>query len=603
MVASEFLDTLPLNPGVYIMKNKEGKIIYVGKAKILRNRVRQYFKKNSNHTAKVLAMVSNVDSIEYILTNSEIEALNLECSLIKKHRPKYNILLKDDKGYPYIKITNEDFPRVLLARRKEDDDAKYFGPYVNQTSVRYVINTLRKIFKIRECNKQIKPPYNDKPCLNYHIGRCSAPCAGYISKDDYHKSVLDAMSVLNSKTDILIKELTEKMYDASDKMLYETAATYRDKIVGIKKMTESQIAVLTDSKDEDIVCVHKENGYVCTELMFVRNGRLIDKKSMFMNNASDEDNREIISAFLMQYYTNFLPPQTILVSDEPYEKDEIEKVLSEKINKSVHINVPQRGEKYGFIIMARKNASDAIRLKEMQKGTKNNIAALEELKEYIKLDFIPNRIEAYDISNTAGENTVSSMVVFVNGLPSKKDYRKFKIKTAIKSDDYGAMRETVQRRMLRALEKKDEKFAHMPDLIFVDGGKGQINSARQVLDEIGINIPVFGIVKDDKHRTRDIMSESKEYNIPIATKTFKLITDIQDEMHRVAINYHRHLRAEKNVESELMKLPGIGKAKYKNLMEHFKTIGNIKNASREELIKVKGITPQIAENIQLFYKK
>lgn len=603
MVSAEFLKTLPENPGVYIMKNKNDKIIYVGKAKILRNRVRQYFQNNSNHTAKVRAMVSNIDHIEYIVTNSETEALNLECSLIKKHRPKYNILLKDDKGYPYIKITNEQFPQIMLSRTNEKDGSEYFGPYISSYSVKYVINILRKVFKIRECKKTISLSGTDKPCLNYHIGRCTAPCAGKTTAEEYNKNVSNAIDVLNGKTSSIIKELSDKMYEASEKMDFETAASYRDRIKGINKMMESQLAVSTDFVNEDIICLHKESGYVCIQLMFVRDGKLIDKKSMFMNNAADDEDGEIMTAFLTQYYSQFTSPDVIYTSVEPENREEVEKMLSDIKKRSVHIKIPQRGDKYKFILMARKNASEAIRLKEMQNGKHENTEALRQLKEYLSLDELPQRIEAYDISNTAGEQTVASMVVFRNGLSSKADYRKFKIKTSVKSDDYGAMKEVIKRRFLRVIEKKDEKFSNLPDLIFVDGGKGQVNAAQEILRELGIYFPVYGIIKDDKHRTRDIVSSEKEYNIPVATKCFKLMTDIQDEMHRVAITYHRHLRAEKNTESELMKIPGIGKAKYKNLMQHFKTIGAIKSADVEELMKVKGINKDIAESIEIFFKK
>ncbi len=603
MVSSEFLNSIPLNPGVYIMKNKNDKIIYIGKAKVLRNRVKQYFQKNGTHTAKVLAMVSNIDHIEYILTNSEIEALNLECSLIKKHRPKYNILLKDDKGYPYIKITNEEFPRILLARKYENDGAKYFGPYISAYMVKQVIALLRKIFMIRECGGCISPKADAKPCLNFHIKRCTAPCTGNISREEYAQNIKDAASVLSGNVDFLIEELEKKMNSAAENLQFEAAAEYRDKISGIKRMSERQLTVSADNTDEDIVYLHKENDYVCVQMMFVRGGRLVDKKAFFMNNGAAEENSDILYAFLMQHYSTFASPKKISVSHEPADKEEIEKYLSDKRGSKVALHIPKIGDKVRFMEMAEKNAAEAVRLKEMANGKHDNTEALLQLKEYTELDKLPSRIEAYDISNTSGEETTGSMVVFINGLACNSQYRKFKIKAASKKDDYAAMQEMIRRRFERVLKKNDEKFASLPDLILADGGKGHVNAVEEVLKEIGINIPVMGIVKDNHHKTRDIVSAEKEFNIPIGTKCFKLAADIQDEMHRVAITYHRYLREKKNLESEIMTIPGIGRERYKKLMSHFKTINALKGANADEIAQVKGISRDIAENIVKFFKK
>ena len=604
MVTNEFLASLPTNPGVYIMKNKDDKIIYIGKAKNLKNRVKQYFVHNSGHSPKVLAMVSNIDHLEYIITNSEVEALNLECSLIKKHTPKYNILLKDDKGYPFIKITTqEDYPQILLARKMEDDGAKYFGPYISSFAVKQIIDMLRKVFQIRECRGKILPNPNAKPCLNYHIKRCGAPCIGAVSRQEYQQSIQNAISVLGGKTDGLVKELESKMQEAADQLNFEAAADYRDKINNMNRMLEKQMVVSTSLLDEDIVCLFKESDMTCIQMLYVRNGKLLDKKAFFMNNAKQESDGDILAAFLMQYYSRFMIPQKIFLSCPIADEEVIEEYLSQRKGRKVSLVVPQRGDKVRYIEMARKNASEAIRLKITGYENKGaNLEALEQLKKYASLPKLPVRIEAYDISNTAGEETTGSMVVFQSGVPAKQQYRKFKIKSAAKKDDYDAMKEMVQRRLRHEMEKKDGKFAKLPDLILVDGGKGHVHAVTEVVKEFGVDIPVCGIVKDRKHRTRDIVSAEEEFHIPIGTKCFKLATQIQDEMHRVAITYHRHLRSKKNIESELMKIHGIGKAKYKLLLDRFKTINGIKRASVEELMEVKGITEEIANNIKIFYQ-
>ena len=601
MVTKEFLKSLPVNPGVYIMKNKDDKVIYVGKAKVLRNRVNQYFVNLASHTPKVKAMVSNVDHIEYIVTNSETEALNLECSLIKKYRPKYNILLKDDKAYPYIKITNEDFPRILLAHRTEKDGAKYFGPFISLYAVNNMIDSLQKMLMLRECKGVIKPDINSKPCLNYHINKCNAPCCGKITNEEYAKKITEASSILSGNTGDIIKELESQMNTYAQNMDFENAAICRDKIKGIKKMSEKQVVVSVSNTDEDVVCLWKDDGNVCVQMLYVRDGSLIDKKAFFLNADINDEPGEILYAFLLQYYSKFSVPKNVIISHEPSEKAEIEEFLTGKRTNKVTISVPERGNKYSYILMARKNAQEAVRLREQRYSRKENTEALNQLKEYLSLDSLPERIEAYDISNTAGSETVASMVVFINGVSDKKEYRKFKIKGNIKSDDYAAMQEVLERRFKRAGEK-DTRFSKMPDLILADGGKGQVGAVKEVLSKMGINVPVYGIVKDDKHHTRDITDESKEYNIPKGTKCFRLCVTIQDEMHRMAITYHRTLRAKKNVESELMKIPGIGKAKYKALMTEFKTINAIADATEEQLVRVKGINESLAKNISVFLK-
>lgn len=593
MVTDEFLKALPESPGVYIMKSVDDTVIYVGKAKILKNRVTQYFRKNSSHTPKVLAMVSNIDHLEYIVTNTEAEALNLECSLIKKYRPKYNILLKDDKGYPYIEITNETFPRLVLARRRENKNSEYFGPFISSMQAKQVITLLCKIFKIRECKGDLKNIKN--PCLNHHINRCDAPCVGKITKEEYQEKIKEVSRVLSGNAESLIADLTKKMNNAAENFNFEEAAVLRDKIAGINKMNESQLTVSTDDKDKDVLCLTKENNDVCIGLLHFKKGKLIDKKAFFMNNTIFDSDESIIEAFLMQHYSEYAPPKNIFVSVLPENLEDVSGLLTEIRGSKVLITKPVRGDNVKLVGMAMKNANEAIANKKLLHKSKDNNEALEQFKHYLNLEKIPERIEAFDISNTSGSEIVASMVVFENGLPVKRQYRKFKIKTLSGQDDYGAMKEVLSRRFTH--DKKDESFDKNPDIVFVDGGKGQVSAAKSALFQIGVTVPVLGIIKDDKHKTRDIVSENKEFNIPMGTKCFKLATEIQDEMHRVAITYHRLLRKKKNMESELMKIPGIGKNRYIALMSKFKTLENIKNATPEELSEIKGISVAEAEKI------
>ncbi len=596
MVTNRFLNELPEQPGIYIMKNKSDKVIYVGKAKVLKNRVKQYFVNSSSHTPKVNAMVSNVDHIEYIVTNSEAEALNLECSFIKKYKPKYNILLKDDKTYPYLKITNEEFPRVLIARRKEKDGAKYFGPYVSMLAVKTLLDNLKKILKIRECSHS---NFNNvkKECLNFHINRCIAPCVNNCKKE-YDENINQAIMILSGDFKTLIEHLNVEMEKAASTLKFEIAAEYRDRINAIKKIQQKQLVVSDDNVNEDYVALVRENGYVCIQQLIVREGKLIDKHSFFMQNCEQETDEDVMQAFLIQYYIESNIPKSIFTS--VCVSEEVSIKLSEIKSRKVVIKTPQKGDKANFIRMAELNAIETIKMKEVNIKNKTNTQAIEQLKEVLGLDVLPERIEAYDISNTNGMETVASMVVFINGLPCKSEYRKFKVKYAGKSDDYGAMREVLYRRFERML-KDDGKFNKKPDLIFVDGGKGQINSANEVLSSLQLNIPVFGIVKDDKHKTRDIISYNNEYSIPLGSKCFMLAVKIQDEMHRVAITYHKTLRDNKNIRSSLLNIPGVGKNTCKVLLKEFKTIDRIKRASIEELSGVKGINKPTAQNIYNYF--
>ena len=597
MVTNEFLNQLPMVPGIYIMKNKNDKVIYVGKAKVLKNRVKQYFINSSSHTPKVSAMVSNVDHIEYIVTNSEAEALNLECSFIKKYRPKYNILLKDDKTYPYIKITDEEYPRLLMVRRKENDNGKYFGPYVNILAVKTLIDNLKKLFQLRDCNT-LDLRSKNKVCLNYHIGRCMGPCTNDC-KDKYKENIKQATQVLNGDFKLLINKLYDEMNKASDMLNFETAAEYRDRINAVKKIEQKQIVVTADTVDEDYIAVCRDNDYVCVQQLMVRNGKLIDKHSFFMQNCKDEPDFEILTAFITQYYTDTDIPKFIYTSADV--DAEVAERLSELKNKKVTVKMPKIGDKANFIRMAELNGLEAIKVKELELKKTSNTEAVIQLQQLLELNVLPVRIEAYDISNTNGMETVASMVVFTDGLSDKKEYRKFKIKHSGKSDDYGSMREVFYRRFQRLLQN-DEKFSKKPDLIFVDGGKGQISSAKEILKEMNIDVPVYGIVKDDKHRTRDIISSDKEYNVPLGSKCFKLAVNIQDEMHRVAITYHKTLRDNKNLRSSLLNIPGVGKTVCKILLKEFKTVERIKNATFDELNNIKGINKTTAQNICDYFK-
>lgn len=579
------------------MKNKNDKVIYVGKAKVLKNRVKQYFVKSSNHTPKVCAMVDNVDHIEYIITNSEVEALNLECSFIKKYRPKYNILLKDDKTYPYIKITDEEFPRILMVRRRESDNSRYFGPFISTLAVKTLIDNLKKIFQLRDCEGDLKT--KKKECLNFHIGRCLAPCVNNC-KEIYNENLKLVTQVLNGDFKVLTEKLKEEMNKASSALNFESAAEYRDRINAIKKIEEKQIVVTTDTVDEDYLALCRDNGYVCVQKFVVRNGKLIDKHAYFMQNCSEESDSDVLSAFVNLHYTDTDIPKYIYTSVEP--DDETIERLSELKNKKVSVKMPKIGDKANFIRLAELNGKETIKLKELEYKKSSNKDAVLQLQDLLGLSDKPVRIEAYDISNTNGMQTVASMVVFTDGLSDKKEYRKFKIKYAGKADDYASMREVFYRRFQRYINN-DEMFDKKPDLIFVDGGKGQISSASQILSELNLSIPVYGIVKDDKHRTRDIISSEHNFNIPIGTKVFKLAVNIQDEMHRVAISYHKALRDKKNIRSSLLDIPGVGNTVCKILLKEFKTVERIKKASVEELVMIKGVNKPTAQSIYNHFNK
>jgi len=612
----EQLKALPDKPGVYIMKNEKGQIIYIGKAVSLKNRVRQYFQNSRNHSLKVRAMVDNIEEFEYIITDSELEALILECNLIKKHKPKYNILLKDDKHYPYIKVTmNEDYPRVIMTRKIEKDKAKYFGPYSGAHAVRETIEIIKKLFPIRTCKKALGKDVKDRPCLNYHIGRCLAPCQGDVNKEDYRSMMKDICLFLSGKQDELIEELEIKMNDAAEKMEFEKAADLRDKISAIRQIQEKQKVISSALEDEDVIAFAQSEDKTCIQVFFIRGGKLIGREHFMLTEMDDVTTREILTQFVKQFYsgTVFIPRE-ILLQEEIDEINIIESWLTGKRGSKVYIKIPQKGEKKELLDMAARNAyvtlqnfsEKLIREKQMSQG------AIEELSDILELETIPTRIEAFDISNIQGTDPVGSMVVFIDGKQRNSEYRRFKIKTVTGPDDYGSMSEIIERRFKHGLEEisrikeqglSDElnKFSYFPDLVLIDGGEGQVNAALNVLKKLNIDIPVCGMVKDDRHRTRGLVYNGKEVSIPHNSEAFKLITRIQDEAHRFAISYHRSLRGKELTTSVLDEVKGIGDVRKKSLMKHFGSIEKIKSATVEELQKAPGMNIKSAEAVYEFF--
>lgn len=614
----EALKNLPDKPGVYLMKDENQHIIYVGKAKILKNRVRQYFHKSSNHTNKIKRMVSLIRSFEYIVTDSELEALILECNLIKKHWPKYNTMLKDDKSYPYIKVTvSEDFPRIMLVRDVKKDKAKYFGPYASAYSAKETIDLVRKMYKIRTCHRVLPRDIGkERPCLNYHIKQCDAPCMGYISKEDYKVKIEEISDFLGGNYVPVIKELEAKMLEASENLDFEKAAEYRDYVRAVKTIMERQKIVKATNEDQDIIAFAANENEALIQVYFVRNGKLIGREHFRMEHIEEQSNQEIMTAFVKQFYsgTPFIPKELIL-QNHLTEAKIIENWLSDKRGQKVYIKVPQKGEKNKLVELASKNAN--ITLKQfgdsLKKEQKRTTGAMKELVEAIGLDKEAKRVEAYDISTHQGVATVGSMVVFEDGKPKKSDYRKFKIKYGIGPDDYASMNEVLTRRFNHALEEQKElilkgfsdnegKFSRLPDLILMDGGKGQVNIALQVLTEVGLDIPVCGMVKNDKHQTRGLFYNNVEIPLSTRTEAFKLVARIQDEAHRFAIDYHRKTHKKEAITSVLDDIAGIGPTRRKNLMKAFGSVEAIKEASIKELLEVTGMNQKVSEVVFSFFK-
>lgn len=608
----EKLKKLPDEPGVYIMKDKKEDIIYVGKSISLRKRVRQYFQSGKNNPPKVNAMVKNIHDFEYIIVNNEVEALILEANLIKQYKPRYNILLKDDKQYPYIKVTlNEKYPRVLKTREIKKDGALYFGPYPNSYAVNNAIEIIRQLYPLRTCNRNLEKDIGkSRPCLNYYIGRCLGPCQGNVNEEEYMKMVDEVILFLNGKEDKLINIIEEKMLEASKNLDFESAAKYRDQINSLNLLHEKQkVTSTTNLVDQDIIGMARGIEEVCIQIFFIREGKIIGREHFIIEDTFEEEKSEILSSFIKQFYIGAAyVPKEIIIEEEILDLEVLSNWLSSKRESKVNITIPKRGEKAKQLDMVKKNALDMLNQhgdRFLKKARENN-KALEELRDVLGLDDLPLRIEAFDISNISGVQSVGSMVVFEKGDAKKSDYRRFRIRTRSTPDDYGSMEEILNRRFVRGLEEKKllkenqievKGFSNFPDLIMIDGGKGQVNVALRVLHDLKIDIPVCGLVKDDFHRTRGIIYDNKEINLEEDTLGFRLIYRIQEEAHRFAISYHRSLRTKKMFRSELDDIKGIGEKRKNELLKHFQSIEKIKKASIEELSEVKGMNKTVAENL------
>ena len=615
----EELKKLPASPGVYLMHNNRDEIIYVGKAISLKNRVRQYFQSSRNKTAKIEQMVSHIAWFEYILTDSELEALVLECNLIKEHRPRYNTMLKDDKTYPYIKATvGEEFPRLLFSRdMKKDGKSRYFGPYTSAGAVKDTLDLIHKLYRIRTCNRNLpRDTGKERPCLNYHIKQCDAPCQGYISREDYLKSFGQALDFLNGRYAPLIKSLEEKMNQASEDMEFERAIEYRELLNSVKQVAQKQKITSSGREDRDIIAMARDEQDAVVQVFFIREGKLIGRDHFHLQAATAENDGEILDSFIKQFYagTPFIPRELWL--QVPVMAEEvISRWLTERRGQKVKIVVPKKGEKERLVELAARNAAlvlsqDKERIKKEELRT---IGAMNQVGGLIGLDGV-RRIEAFDISNTSGVESVGSMVVYEDGRPKRSDYRKFKIRTVKGPDDYASMREVLTRRFSHGLREVQEhresgedlsagSFTRFPDLIMMDGGRGQVNIALEVLNSLGLSIPVCGMVKDDFHRTRGLYYNNVEVPIDRHSEGFRLITRIQDEAHRFAIEYHRSLRGKGQVKSVLDDIPGIGPARRKALMREFKDIEAIRAAEVEDLAKVPQMNERAARQVYEFFRK
>lgn len=606
------LKILPEKPGVYLMKNSLGEIIYVGKAKILKNRVRQYFRNSKNHSEKVRAMVKNIAEFEYIVTDSEMEALILECNLIKKYSPKYNISLKDDKFYPFIKITtNEDFPRVFVTRNFARDGNKYFGPYTNGAAVYETINLIRKVFPIRTCKKVIvEGGEPTRTCLNFHIGKCNGPCGGYVSKEDYSKIINSVIDILNGKDKEITKELKRKMEEASMNLEFEKAASYRDKILAIEALVQKQKMFKVTDEDEDFINIYSDEKDSCIQIFFLRGGKITGREHFMIENTALENSSDVISQFIVNFYSGATKIGKTIYVPEVSDKEVLEEFLSVKRESKVILKVPQKGDKKSMLDMVRENAKitlEQFKEKIVMEKEINNIA-LNELRNVLSLDELPHRIEAYDISNIQGVDSVGSMIVFEDGKAKNSNYRRFRIKTVKGANDYDSMREILERRFSHGLREIKEiqerelifsngKFSNFPDLIMMDGGKGQVNIALDVLKKLDIDIPVCGLVKDDKHQTRGIIYNNEEIIINRSSNLMQLIRRIQDEVHRFAITYHRSLRDKRTLHSILDDIPYIGSKRRKELLMKFGSVEKVKEATLEELLETPSIDRKSAQSI------
>ncbi|MBQ7521307.1 MAG: excinuclease ABC subunit UvrC [Clostridia bacterium] len=590
--------SLPLVPGVYIMRNSQNKIIYIGKAKALKNRVSQYFGSHTSHSPKVIRMVENVNDFDYIITDSEFEALVLECSLIKQHQPHYNILLKDDKGYHYLRISNEEWSRITVVKKVANDNAEYIGPYMSYHTVSEALAQARKIFKIPDCDRKFPQDIGKgRACLNYHIKLCNAPCIGKISLKEYRESIDEAVKFLKGENNTDIKKMTEEMQKASESLNFERAAKIRDRIFAVQKLKENQKVVFTSIEEQDIIALIMQDNKVSFEVFNFRQGKLFDRENFILDNADTTEQTR--SDFILQYYSlrNYIPKRIALDGDI-VDKELIEKWLSEKSGRKVSIVIPKKGEQYKLVQMCRNNAGEHLAQKKGYVG--KEIIALNDLGNLLGLAKTPVYIESYDISNQSGTANVAGMVVFENGRPLKSAYRKFEIKTVVGQDDYASMAEVMERRLDEYEKHKDENsgFGRLPDLILLDGGKGQIHAVAKVLAKKGYDfIPLFGMVKDGSHKTRAITSSEKEITIKNNRNVFTLVSTIQEEVHRFAIGYHRKKRKLTAFKSSLTEIEGVGEKRAKALLKYFGSIENIRSADIPELEKMPSITKTVAENI------
>ena len=586
----EELKNLPEKPGVYLMHDKNDNIIYVGKAVVLKNRVRQYFRKN-NKTARIEKMVSLIDHFEYIVVGSEDEALILECNLIKKYRPKFNVLLKDDKSYPYIRVdVKSDYPNVYMTRKILNDGAKYFGPYPNVGAAKEMVNFIKEKFQIRQC-RNFK--YKDRACLNYHIKKCLAPCMNYVSKEEYRKQIDKIILLLDGKVDRIVKEMTDEMNEASKKLDFEKAALLRDRILAIERVSEKQKVSNISENNIDVIGLYKNEVTVCIEMFFIRSSKMIGREHYFFDELKDMDEDEIVSGFIKQYYIDKKEfPNKIMIRYNLEEKESLEKWLSSKSGRKVEIKSPQKGEKLRFVEMAEMNSKITLENK-----VKDKTEILIELRDVLELDDLPIKIESFDISNISGDFIVAGMCVAEKGVIKRNLSRRFKIKSVFGQDDPRCMEEVVTRRLKHSLENPKGGFGTLPDLILADGGITQIRAIKNAMNVVGVNIPVFGMVKDDKHSTRALINEERE-EFSISENLFNFITNLQDEVHKTAIEYHRKVRDKEMTKSKLDYIDGIGEKKRTELLKNFGSVKKIKEASVDDIMKVKGINKNLAQKIK-----
>ena len=614
----EELKKLPAKPGVYLMHNANDEIIYVGKAISLKNRVRQYFQTSRNKGVKIEQMVTHIQRFEYIVTDSELEALVLECNLIKEHRPKYNTMLRDDKTYPYIRVTlGEDFPRVLFSRQQKKDKSRYFGPYTSAGAVKDTIELVNKIYQLRTCNRNLpRDTGKDRPCLNYHIHQCTAPCQGYITKEAYRERVDAVVEFLNGNYAPVLKSLEEKMNTASANLEFEKAIEYRELLNSVRQIAQKQKITHTDGEDKDIIALAADDRDAVVQVFFIRDGKLIGRDHFYVKIGTEDTKAQILTTFIKQFYsgTPFIPRE-IMLPQEIEEQEVLADWLGEKRGSKVYIRVPQKGMKEKLVELAQKNAKMVLAQdrEKIKREEGRTIGALKEIEQLLDMKGL-NRVEAYDISNTSGFESVGSMIVYEKGKPKRSDYRKFKLRTVSGPDDYASMYEVLTRRFthgMREMEEMEEKdlseeygsFTRFPDLIMMDGGRGQVNIALKVLEELHLNIPVCGMVKDDNHRTRGLYYHNVEIPIDRGSEGFKLITRIQDEAHRFAIEYHRSLRSKEQVHSVLDDIPDIGPARRKALMKKYQSLEAIREATEEDLAQTDSMSPQAARSVYRFFRE